>query len=405
MLKYTKLPLLFLLLASLIGVFLRWQVINPTRGVTYSFFLHAHSHIMFLGWVFNALYIAYTMHHIPEKDQRPFKVLFLLLQAFLIPMMVSFPLQGYGLFSIVFSTLHTVTAIAFVIIFFRESKGVNTISTWYAKVSLLFFLISTAGPFSLGYLMSAGLGQSQWYHFSIYYYLHFQYNGFFLFGVFSLFFHLLERKQVLPDYKKAIRIGRWMACSCVPAYLLSVLWAKPGLAFNFTAGVAAGVQVYALSLLISFLKERVIRQSMHAYSFPFLVIAFLSFALKLFLQLLSAHPDIAQFAFEYRPIVIAYIHLVLIAVISLPILIWYLEMDFINRSLGTKALTLFLISFCFAQLLLIAQPWWAKFQPGPFFNSSQLIFLFSLPLSFSCFFFYWAAVINKGGKKYVSPIR
>src|SRR5688572_4826809 len=188
---YYKVPVLFLFIGSLIGVFLRLQFISPTSGVTYTFFLHTHSHIMFLGWIFNVLYIAFVTKHVDEKGDKFFLILFWALQVLNVGMLISFPLEGYGPSSIIFSTLHTIGAIVFAVRFFIKTKSIATTSSWFAKAALLFFAISTAGPFSLGYLMSNGMGNRNWYDFSIYYYLHFQYNGFFLFGIFSLFFSQL----------------------------------------------------------------------------------------------------------------------------------------------------------------------------------------------------------------------
>jgi hypothetical protein len=179
--RFIKVPLLFLFIGSLLGVFLRWQFVSPTAGINYSYFLQAHSHIMFLGWVFNVLVIGFVINNVPEGQQRAFRNIFMVLQVLVIGMLISFPLQGYGFFSILFSTLHTIVAIVFVIKFLKRVKHTNTMSVWYARMALAFFIISTAGPFSLGYLMSAGFGQTQWYYFSIYFYLHFQYNGFLMF--------------------------------------------------------------------------------------------------------------------------------------------------------------------------------------------------------------------------------
>lgn len=388
MVKYIRLPLLFFFLAALLGVFLRWQFILPTPGIHYTYFLHAHSHVMFLGWVFNALYIAFTLGHIRQNEQKTFELIFIMLQLLVVAMLISFPMQGYGMFSIIFSTLHTLLAVTFIIIFYRKTKNADTGSVWFARTSLLFFLISTVGPFSLGYLMANGLGQSQWYYFSIYYYLHFQYNGFFLFGVFSLFFHLLERKQFRYDVQKAKTIGRWMATACVPTYLLSVLWAKPGLAFNVIAGLAALAQVYALGLLIIFLNKNPVKKYFSKPVYFYLIIGLSAVILKVILQLLSSLPAVAAMAYEFRPIVIAYLHLVLIGIISIILLAWYADMNFINQNSTKKNFALFLIAFVGTEIGLILQPWWGRFASIVALPSAQFLLLFSVLLWLSCFLFY-----------------
>src|SRR5690349_9291702 len=255
MLNYFRIPLTFLFVGSLLGVFLRWQFIIPTAGINYSFFLHGHSHIMFLGWIFNALYIAFCHNHISETEMRFFKKVFVVLQVLVVGMLISFPLQGYGFYSILFSTLHTGCVFVFIIVFFRKTKNDTSVSAWFTRIALVFFTISTAGPFSLGYLMSNEMGHTNWYFFSIYFYLHFQYNGFFIFGIFSMFFNLLERKGIRFDLRKARMFGWILAAVCLPTYLLSILWAKPGLAFNIVAGISAFVQFIALGYLISVLTE------------------------------------------------------------------------------------------------------------------------------------------------------
>ena len=146
--KLFSVPLVFLFIASCIGLFLRYQVISPVEGVVYSYVLHAHSHVMFLGWVFNVLILSFTMEFAEVKG---FKNLFWLLQFCMLGILISFPIQGYNLFSITFSTLHSFTALAFIIQFFRATKIRSTIALTLAKAALLYFALSSIGPFFLGY--------------------------------------------------------------------------------------------------------------------------------------------------------------------------------------------------------------------------------------------------------------
>ncbi|WP_276370129.1 hypothetical protein [Chryseolinea sp. H1M3-3] len=387
MLSYIRLPLLFFFLASLFGIFLRWQFVWPTPGITYAYFLHGHSHTMFLGWVFNVLYIAYTITYIQPVDQKIFKILFVLAQLLVVAMMISFPIQGYGTYSIIFSTLHTFVALSFVILFLKKTASLSSTSVWFARVSLIFFFISTAGPFSLGYIMANGLGQSQWYYFSIYYYLHFQYNGFFMFGVFSIFFHLLDTKQIHYDIQKAKSIGRWMAIACVPAYFLSVLWARPGLGYNLIAGLAGLIQLYVLASLIAFIMKLQMTQHFSRPSYPLLVTALLAFSIKTILQFLSAFPSVAALAYELKPIVIAYLHLILIGVITALLLVWYIEKEFLYHKALPGVIATFLIGFIGSEITLVLQPWWSSFLPDIRVTPSQIIFLFSAILSVCCFLF------------------
>lgn len=389
MLRYARVPLIFLFIGSMLGVFLRWQFIHPTPGVNYAFFLHGHSHIMFLGWIFNALYIAFWYYYLPNTAHKFFKILFITLQVLVTGMMISFPLQGYGFFSILFSTLHTLCAFVFVIKFFLVTKHITSISCWFARVALVFFVISAAGPFSLAYLMASGMEHTNSYYFSIYFYLHFQYNGFFLFGILSLFFALLEQRKNSVAYTQAKTFGWTLAIACVPAYLLSTLWAKLGLTFNIIGGIAACIQFVALYIFINLLRQHstAIRRIFSKSSVHVLSLILFVFTVKLVLQASTAFPAIAQMAYQLRPVVIAYLHMVMVGIISLFILLWYAELKLLNITAAQRAMILFLLSFTGMEICLAISPWWSMLLTKTFLTSSWCLFIFSALLSMSCFLF------------------
>ncbi len=355
---------------------------------------------MFLGWVFNVLYLAFVDYHLSNKDHRLFLNLFLFLQILVVAMMISFPLQGYGMYSIIFSTLHTLLALIFVWMFFSRTRGMQAMSVWFARIALAFFTLSTLGPFSLGYLMSNGQGQSLWYSFSIYFYLHFQYNGFFLFGIVSLFFQLMERKEILFDTKSVRTSGKWMTLACVPAFLLSTLFAKPGLLFNALGAAAAILQIFALGLFIKELNKMksTIRFHFKASVYNFMTWVLLFFVFKSILQLFSAHPYIAQLAYELRPVVIAYLHLVLVGVITLFLLAWYAQMNLVSESLAVKSIALVLIGFIGSQVCLILMPWWVNNFGVSRISPVEWIFLFSIFPGLGSFLFFWANMAHKDDK-------
>ena len=401
--KYYSIPLLFFSLAAAIGIFLRLQFVWPTPGITYKFFLHAHSHVMFLGWVFNLLFLAFVDFHILKENHRRFLILFFVLQALVLAMAISFPIQGYGVFSIIFSTLHTVVALIFVWIFLRTTKNLKRTSLWFARIALLFFSLSAIGPFFLGYLMVSGHGNSPWYNFSIYFYLHFQYNGFFLFGIMSLFIQLLESRRILLNTIRIHRIGLVMAIACIPAYLLSILYSKPSMILNGLGSAAALAQLFAAGLF--FIEVRtsrtLIRQHLKRPVYRLLKLVFLAFVLKTFLQLFSAHPDIAQLAYQLTPIVIAYLHLILIGVVTLFLLGWYIQMDLVRESLALKAIIILITGFIGSQVCLVLMPWWSAIFGESFVLPTDWVFLFSIPLVLSTFIFLLSFILKKADKNQV----
>ena len=395
--KYYSVPLFFLFLAAGIGLFLRWQFLEPTPGVRYTYFLHAHSHVMFLGWVFNVLYLSFVDYHLPGKYVGWFTSCFFLLQALVLAMMVSFPIEGYGMYSILFTTLHTLAAIGFIIGFFRLTKGSRKVSLWLARVALLFFLFSTAGPFSLGYLMANDLGSSVWSNYSIYFYLHFQYNGFFLFGVLSLFYQLLEEKHIEFNRQRALKSGLWLAVACIPAYFLSTLFAHPGLTFNVAGALAAILQLAALVLLHLEVKrlKPALKTGFMPASYKLLQFVFFALTLKFLLQLLSAHPDIAELAYAMRPAIIAYLHLVLLGVISFFLLAWYMEMNFVEQRLATASAVVLFAGFGGSEITLVLMPWWDKVAGDHFPDPALVIFYASVLLLASTFLFLLAWLLKK----------
>lgn len=376
--KYYRIPLIFLVLAATIGLFLRWQFVAPTPGINYTFFLHGHSHVMFLGWVFNVLFLAFTEHSI-IRDRRNYIVFFGALQLLVVAMMISFPLQGYGFYSIVFSTLHTLAVMVFIPFFFKATKADKRVSTWYARMAWIFFLISTAGPFVLGMLMANGMGKTVWSNFAIYYYLHFQYNGFFLFGIFSLFFQMLESGNIQFPRKEAYAFGKWMAIACIPAYALSILFANPGLIFNVVGGGAALIQLLALYYLLPILREATpkLRAGSSRLVSSILQLVVISHVAKSLLQLASSHPAVAEFAYALRPVVIAYLHLALVGVISFFLLSWYLRRGFVSASAGHVAIGLFFLGYIGSEVCLVLIPWWSRVV-GPGLSPVAWIFGFSV---------------------------
>ncbi|KXK24769.1 MAG: hypothetical protein UZ12_BCD005001829 [Bacteroidetes bacterium OLB12] len=158
--RFDKVPLYFLVIASCIGLILRYHFIHPISWLIFPYWLHAHSHLMFLGWVMNVLYLAFVTNYVPATNTR-YKKLFVFLQLNLLGMMIAFPLQGYGLFSITFSTLHTMGIALFTYWLYQDTKHQPiSASLWLVRKSLLFFLLSAVGPFTLGPLMATGLAQS-----------------------------------------------------------------------------------------------------------------------------------------------------------------------------------------------------------------------------------------------------
>jgi hypothetical protein len=343
------------MLAASVGLLLRLHLVSPVQELTYGNWLHMHSHTMFLGWLFNFINLAFVYHFVRAKWETRYRTLFVINQFLLIGMAVFFPLQGYGMVTIPLSTLHTVLSIVFCIRFIRDTREIKTsLARWLAVWSCIFFVVSSAGPFALGPIMASGLNHSKWYYFAVYFYLHFQYNGFFLFASFALFFKLLEERGLVIEIK-SIRLSRVLIIATFIAYILSLLWAKPGYIYN-VLGFGAAVLQYAgfLFLFYPVWQRRDRLNGLFSVQAGMLFkLAVASILLKFLLQMLSAHPVVAALAYENRYFVIAYLHLVLIGGITFFVFAWYLVTGFI-KNVDMIFLILLVVGFAGSELLLIS---------------------------------------------------
>jgi hypothetical protein len=349
-----KLPLIFFFIASVVGVLMRSHHVYPVEGFVYPYWLHAHSHLMFLGWVFNALVVNAVVQFLPDTPARRYTKIIWLLNALVLGMLISFPLQGYGVYSIVISTLHTVVAVFFIVHFFLATRHAAFPEVQYMKVAFSFFVLSAAGPFTLGALMANGLGQTPAYHLAVYYYLHFQYNGVFLFGVLALFYRLLRQREVVIQEMLVQRGKILLIISCLLTYALSALWLQPSVVVYALGLAGALLQIVAFVFMYRSVYQDGIKL-LQKFSKPariFFVLAAISLIIKLVLQLVSVVPVVAQLAFDVRFYVIAYLHLVLIGVVSFFLFGWYHEQGYL-KNVPRVILYLLILAFVASETAMI----------------------------------------------------
>jgi hypothetical protein len=196
--------------------------------------------------------------------------------------------------------------------------------------------------------MVNNMGHTTWYYFAVYYYLHFQYNGFFIFGILSLWFHFQKSQNVSVNTNLATLCGRLLFVSLFPTYFLSTLWAKPGIWYNIIGLSGALIQCAAFIYFIVMLKhQKISPRTSWLWAF-----SLTSFGFKIFLQLLSSHPYIAQLALETRSFVIAYLHLSAIGVVLASLLAWCISTGIIQIKYKI-GIFLLLIGYIGSELLLV----------------------------------------------------
>jgi len=327
---WLKFSLINLLIVALLGLLMRYKIGFEFPFLDQKHLQHSHSHFAFTGWISHTLMVLMILF-LENKTKHTANVLTdkytKILTANLIcayGMLVSFIIQGYGLISIIFSTASLFVACVFAYFYFQDLKRIakDDLSKNWFKAALFFNVFSSLGTFALAYMMVTKNIHQNEYLASIYYYLHFQYNGWFFFACMGLLFSRLNLKSSENAFYN--KVFRLFFIACIPAYFLSTLWWDLPVFIYVLSVIAAFIQVYAwfrfLAIIIK-IKQEFLENLPYFLKY---ILLFVGFALsaKFLLQLGSTIPALSQLAFGFRPIVIAYLHLVLLAVISLFLLFY-----------------------------------------------------------------------------------
>ncbi|WP_346755065.1 hypothetical protein [Splendidivirga corallicola] len=374
-LHYAKTAFIFFFISGLLGAILRLTFFQPIPGLNYKFTLHGHSHVIFLGWIFNVLFLGFNyvlnQNH-PISNWKKYNIVFWLLQLTVVGMLIFFPIQGYALWSIIFSTANIFISYSYVFFYFRDVRKMtilkDSLSIGLIKWALIFLAISTIGPFSLGPVIAMGYAESDWYYLAIYFYLHFQYNGLFTFGVLGLLFGILEKNGIIYDRKKARRFLTLMIISCFLSLALSALWTHPPDYIYIIGVISVIIQLIAFYDGISLYRS--FRQQLFTLAKGKVVwlikLSLLAFVIKILLQSLSAIPEVADMAFQNRNFIIAYLHLIFLGFISFFLIAWLIHHHFINQYSRAVGLGLILLvtGFTISELLIGFQPYLFKLFPA-----------------------------------------
>lgn len=377
--KWLQVSVLNLLLVSLIGVVLRYKIAFSLPFIDQKHLLHGHSHFAFSGWITHTLMVLLVQYLSEQSGRDQFRKYRSLLWGNLLTaygMLLWFPIQGYGPWSITFSTLSIFVSWIFAVVYWKDLNRLSAqkVSHSWFKLALLFNALSALGAFALAFMMATQTVHQNWYLAAVYFFLHFQYNGWFFFAAMGLLTARLETLVFLR--KKLWYIYLLFAFACIPAYLLSALWLPMSQLVYVLVIVAAIAQVLAWWLFLSacFKYRAEIRKLFPGNSQWLLLLAALATSIKLLLQLGSTIPSLSQLAFGFRPIVIGYLHLVLLGMFSI-FLIGQLAIS-IKNTLSKTLLTgirIFVAGVIINEIVLMVQGTAAlSYQSIPFINESLL---------------------------------
>ncbi len=318
--RYLHIAFVNLFIVSCLGVILRYKIAFSLPFIDQKFILHAHSHFAFAGWITHAI-MCLMVNYLEENHSISHKKYKWLLNANLVTaygMLLSFPVQGYGFISILFSTLSIFVSYAFAWMFWKDlnkTSSSNIVHSWF-KASLAFLVISSIGAFSLAYMLATKNIEQHIYLSTIYFFLHFQYNGWFFFACMGIAGDILIRISIDFNNKN---IFRFFLFACIPAYFLSVPWLTLPVWAHIIIVIAAILQAVATVMFVKLLwkhREKIKMQFSPVVHWLF-TFSILAFCIKILLQTGSGIPALSKIAFGLRPIVIGYLHLILLGMISL----------------------------------------------------------------------------------------
>ena len=366
----------FFAIAAALGALLRMQLVFPVTWVHYGNLLHAHSHVAFLGWVFNTFFALALRFFVPPERRGSYARLFLLTQVTVVGMLATFPFQGYARESIVFSTGHMVFAVIFVVRVLRENHA-GPAARPYLWAAAVFMIGSAAGPLSLGPLMLAEMRNSPWYDLAVGYYLHFQYNGWFVFFLLAVALQSLHEGGKTRFCGPARKALPWLVAGCVASVVLAALPMRPpGWVFG-VAALGAVFQItgcgYGVRALTS--GERIFRSGAPRVVLWLAGLAGGAFLLRTALQALASWPGLLNLATNHFTI-IAFMHLIFLGIVAPMTIAWAIHIGWLRWNTPARiGIGLFLGAALVSQSALAYLPLAGRFGwPGwPAFNETQFI--------------------------------
>lgn len=375
--QHLGIAVLYFSIAAVLGLLLRSFPIF-SFDFNYKYVVHAHSHIALLGWVYVALTTLLHFCFVKNASNSTYQRIFWGTQATLIGMLLTFPFQGYALFSIIFSTLFLIASYTYTYYFWKniapihkESNGLKCV-----KAALIYMVISSLGPWVLGAVMSTLGAQSIWYRLSIYFYLHFQYNGWMLLALLGLFLFVLEQRGHIIPKKRFSRFFKMINLGIVLTFFLSTLWTEPSPWLYVLGGIGAITQIVAFLLYWAHTKNGIGKLSLTNLQRQLLYTVVALTCIKIALQLITVVPYFALLAAKYLDFTIGYLHLTFLGVISFGL---FFFMDYFGLVRVSKSsCALYMVGFLLTEVLIFFKGFSAWQQWGVFSGYASSLALCSL---------------------------
>ncbi len=361
--KQLKIARIFFILAALFGLYIRLSVSVDFIPITYKNVVQAHSHIAFLGWGFLATIslIGFVFYPTILQNSKKLKQLFRLMTITLVGMLISFTIQGYKLFSIVLLVVFLVVSYVYLYQVLKNLKPIETIAVKFIRTGIFYYYLSSIAVWLLP-LIILKTGKSDLYHNTIYFYLHFLYNGFFVFVLFGMLFKYLENKEIKNNNKYFKTFYYLTNIACIPAYTLSLLWSNMPSVVYYVAFVAALVQLVSLVYLFK-IGNALFKKLNSKFIKNLSVFVLVSYCIKIIMQFLSVFPSIMKIALQLKSyFIIGYLHLFTLGFMSLFIILLILIHPKVK--LSKTGISVLIIGIFLSELFLFLQGFLITYYKG-----------------------------------------
>jgi len=349
--NYAKWAFINFIVLSVFGVLLRYLQLYDLPFVDYQFILHAHSHFAFSGWMFFSIALLIARLSAGGRLSPGFKFVLFVALVSAYGMLASFSYQGYRAVSISFSTLFVLVTFRFTYLVFKGDQlksRVNKTTFELIRGALAFLCLSSLGPFALGPLAALGLKDSPYYQDAIYFYLHFQMNGFMLLAAIGLLASAAFNAPANNNSRKWLNLFIY---STIPLYCIFTLWGKPANWLWMLACIGAGLNLLSWLALCFNLRSNWSQLSFLEKA------ALFALTLKSVFQVLICIPAVGGWTFPNRNLIIGYIHLLTLGTV-MPLLIGqFFRSGFFNTTAALISVSQAYVVLVVAYLgLLFVQP-------------------------------------------------
>ncbi len=352
---HITISILFFIISASYGWLLRFQNVFPIAQIHFTNILQAHSHVTFLGWGFLTTISLISSIFLSDNilNSKLPKITYWIMVSSLASLLISFPLQGYKIFSIIFLTIFLLNSYVYLVFLFKKLKGLSSFSSKYITTGIFYYFLSSIAIWIVPVIV-VKLGKGEMYNNAIYFYLHFLYNGFFVFSLFGLLINFFEKRAIIFPKKNAKIFYFLTHLACVPAYALSLLWTDVPNYIAIIGFIAAFIQLISLYYLFEIVKKLWDFIPHKPMLRLFLFVISLSYYLKIIMQFAGSFPIITNIAKYYRPyLIIGYLHLFTLGFMSLFLfLLLYIHTKF---KLHRGGLFLLVLGIVLSELLLFFQ--------------------------------------------------